>query len=71
MKVSVDLTKCRGHALCLGIAPEAFDFDDLEEHSIVREGAELVSADLLLAAARECPERAISVEEDTAGGSAG
>jgi ferredoxin len=63
VKVSIDSTRCRGHALCLGLAPEAFEFLDLEDRSIVREGAEHVPVDLLLAAARECPERAITVEE--------
>jgi ferredoxin len=65
MKVSIDPERCRGHALCLGIAPEAFEFLDLEDRSIVRDGASTqVSLDLLRTAARECPERAISVEEE-------
>ncbi len=64
MKVSIDPTRCRGHALCLAHAPEAFEFLDLEDRSVVRDGAEHVPADVLLAAARECPERAITVEEE-------
>jgi ferredoxin len=64
MRVSIDPTRCRGHALCLGIAPDAFEFLDLEDRSAVRDGAEHVPVDVLLAAARECPERAITVEEE-------
>ena len=64
MKVSIDPTRCRGHALCLGLAPAAFEFLDLEDRSVVRAGAEDVPVDVLLAAARECPERAITVEEE-------
>ncbi|HMG43285.1 MAG TPA: ferredoxin [Acidimicrobiales bacterium] len=69
MKVSIDATRCRGHALCLGRAPEAFEFLDLEDRSVVRDGAEaLVSEDDFLAAARECPERAIVVDLNGADG---
>lgn len=64
MKVSIDPTRCRGHALCLGIAPDAFEFLDLEDRSVVRKGVENVPVDVLLTAARECPERAITVEEE-------
>lgn len=65
MKVWIDPSKCRGHALCLTWAPEAFEFIDLEDRSVVKEGAEkTVSAETFLAAARECPERAIIVELD-------
>jgi len=71
MKVWVDPTKCRGHALCVGNAPEAFEFIDLEDRAVVRAGAESTSEpEVFLSAARECPERAIIVElEDGPGGS--
>ncbi|MGE3329071.1 MAG: ferredoxin [Acidimicrobiia bacterium] len=65
MKVWVDPSKCRGHALCLTWAPEAFEFIDLEDRSVVKEGAEkTVPVETFLSAARECPERAIIVELD-------
>jgi ferredoxin len=65
MRVYVDPVKCRGHALCLGRAPEAFEFLDLEDRSVVRDGAiGVVPAEVFRAAARECPERAIVIEED-------
>jgi ferredoxin len=63
MKVHVDPARCRGHALCVGRAPEAFEFIDLEDRSIVRNGAlALIPPEVFVAAARECPERAIIVE---------
>ena len=72
MKVHVDAGRCRGHALCYGAAPEAFDFLDLEDRAVVREGAVGTVADeVFIAAARECPERAIIIEsDDNAGGKA-
>lgn len=69
MRVHVDGSKCRGHALCFSRAPEAFDFLDLEDRAVVREGAVgSVPEEVFLAAARECPERAIAVELDGEGG---
>jgi ferredoxin len=65
MKVWIDPSKCRGHALCLTHAPDAFEFIDLEDRSVVKEGADkTVSVEVFLAAARECPEQAIIVELD-------
>jgi ferredoxin len=65
MKVWVDPEKCRGHALCITNAPEAFEFINLEDRSVVIEGAEAtVPLAVFEAAARECPERAIIIERD-------
>jgi ferredoxin len=69
MRVWVDETKCRGHALCLRGAPEAFGFEDLEDHAFVRDGAVGSVPDaVFLKAASECPERAIVVESQTSEG---
>ena len=70
MRVQIDPSRCRGHALCVGRAPDAFDFLDLEDRAVVRDGAQgVVPDDVFLAAARECPERAIIIEsEDGQGG---
>jgi ferredoxin len=66
MKVWVDPERCRGHALCLTHAPEAFEFIDLEDRSTVIDGAvDTVPLEVFRVAARECPERAIVIEEDT------
>jgi ferredoxin len=61
MRVTVDDERCQGHARCWAISPEVFELDD-EGHSIV------VQADVppelertAREAARNCPERAISI----------
>jgi ferredoxin len=65
MKVWVDPDMCRGHALCLMHAPEAFEFIDLEDRAQVIEGAvDTVPLAVFRAAAGECPERAIKIELD-------
>jgi ferredoxin len=64
MKVWVDASKCRGHAMCLTYAPDGFEFIDLEDRSVVRDGAVgTVPREAFEAAARECPERAIVIED--------
>jgi ferredoxin len=64
VKVWVDAEKCRGHALCLTHAPDGFEFIDLEDRSVVRDGAaDHVPRAQFEAAARECPERAIVIED--------
>ena len=64
MKVWVDPARCRGHALCLSHAPEAFEFIDLEDRSVVIEGAaDRVALEVFQTAAKNCPERAIVIDE--------
>lgn len=63
MKVVVDPARCRGHARCLAIAPDAFEFLELEDRSVaVDEAVEQVGIATLRAAEVECPEQAITVE---------
>jgi ferredoxin len=63
MKVTVDPDRCRGHALCLTHAPEGFEFIDIEDRSVVIEGAESrVALEAFETAASECPERAITID---------
>lgn len=65
MKVQIDRERCRGHARCLDIAPDAFDFIDEEDRAIVvDDGVARSSIADLLDAQLECPEQAISVETD-------
>jgi ferredoxin len=60
--VSVDRSRCAGHAVCLIHAPTIFDVDD-EGYSVVLDET---PADIESAHRAEinCPERAIRVEED-------
>jgi ferredoxin len=63
MKVQVDPQRCRGHARCVGLAPEAFHFLDLEDRADADNDAiDRVDIALLLEAEQECPERAITVD---------
>jgi ferredoxin len=67
MKVHIDQSRCRGHARCLDIAPDAFDFIDEEDRAfVVDDGVRRTSIADLLDAQLECPEQAISVEDDNA-----
>lgn len=63
MKVQIDQQRCHGHARCLDIAPDAFDFIDEEDRAIVvDDGVRRTTSELLLEARDECPELAISVD---------
>lgn len=63
MKVWVDSSRCRGHARCVALAPEAFEFLDVEDRSVARPDVlSRVSISVLREAENECPERAITVE---------
>jgi ferredoxin len=65
MKVQIDQQRCRGHARCLDIAPDAFDFLDDEDRAIVVEdGVSRTSSAALIEAQEECPEQAICVDSD-------
>jgi ferredoxin len=63
MKVQIDEQRCRGHARCLDIAPDAFDFIDEEDRAIVvDDGVRRTDVAALIEAQEECPEQAIHVE---------
>ena len=57
---------CQGHARCIALAPETFDFDD-EGYAFVIPGCEVVTverADSVRRAVENCPEAAIVLDED-------
>lgn len=64
MKVRVDRAVCVGHGRCYELAPEVFGEDErghcLIEREEVRPGLERQAR----AAAQNCPEKAIAVEDD-------
>jgi ferredoxin len=67
MKVQVDPLRCRGHARCVDLAPEAFEFLDLEDRAeVIHDAVDRVDLALLLEAEQECPERAITVDREEA-----
>ncbi|MEB4209759.1 ferredoxin [Mycobacterium sp. 94-17] len=60
MKLHVDPGLCQGHARCLMLVPEAFDFDDENDLAVVKsENIDSVPKDRLEHAVESCPERAI------------
>jgi ferredoxin len=65
VRVRVDAEKCQGHNRCYAIAPELFDVDDYgyateRNDGVVPAGME----EQARMAASNCPEYAITVEED-------
>jgi ferredoxin len=61
MKVSVDPDLCQGHARCWQICPDVFDLDDEGHASVVVTDVPDDLAEKVREAARNCPERAITV----------
>lgn len=64
--VSVDSSRCQGHARCFAFAPEVFDFDD-EGYAFVPHDKSRYDElpDDVGQAVANCPERAIMVSEGT------
>ena len=65
MKVHVDSSKCQGHNRCIALTADLFDVDDLGNAHELNDGVvpkEL--AGMAQLAVDNCPERAISLEEE-------
>lgn len=61
MQVSVDMTLCEGHGVCMLAAPSVFDLDD-EDNLIVLDGRPTHEAHAaVLEAINLCPKRAIAI----------
>jgi ferredoxin len=63
MRIEVDVTECRGYAICVGIAPEYFELD---EEGLVRTFSAEVAPqdeDRVREAATSCPTLAIRVSD--------
>lgn len=63
MKILLDESACQGHGRCYEIAPEVFTDDDRGHCRLVAADVSGRLADLASAAARACPEDAITVED--------
>lgn len=65
MRVSVDMTRCQGHACCYEFAPELFTVDD-SGYSTIGTGKLVPPGQEEKArfAIKSCPERALSITED-------
>ena len=65
-KVKVDSEKCQGHNRCYAMAPGMFKVDDLGYATARGDGELKNEKDIELAerAVANCPERAISIEDE-------
>jgi ferredoxin len=65
MKVHVDEDRCEGHGRCYALAPAVFEPDDLGNAQVVGDGTVAPGEeDRARLAAANCPELAITIEED-------
>lgn len=65
MRVRVDEERCEGHGRCYALAPELFEPDEIGNAVVVGDGVVPAgSEDRARLAAENCPERAVTVEED-------
>lgn len=62
MKVSIDTSKCQGHARCWEIAPEIFELDDEGYGTVLLDEVPAKLEAKALDAVQNCPERAITAE---------
>lgn len=65
MKITVDRTKCDGHGKCVQVAPKVFKLD--EKFISVVADARGDTDEKILLAAKVCPTKAISLEEEEGG----
>jgi len=61
MKVTVDAELCQGHARCWDLCPEVFDLDDEGYAYVTLAEVPPELEDKARQAARNCPERAITL----------
>jgi ferredoxin len=64
MRVTIDESRCEGHARCVARAPELFDVDDEGNSFVLRDDVDASLQDAALSAVDACPERAISLLQD-------
>jgi ferredoxin len=65
MKITVDRTKCEGYAKCVQATPKVFKLDKTMIAEVINPKGE--SDEKILLAAKICPTKAISLEEEGTG----
>ena len=63
--VEIDAARCSGHGRCYTLAEDYFEPDDEGFPVILHPVADGPAGETLLAAVRNCPERAIRVDDGT------
>lgn len=64
MKVSLDRSKCSGHAQCYVVDPDLFPIDDDGYSTLVEHSVEPGDEPATRAGVAACPERALIIEDD-------
>lgn len=62
MKITVDWDLCESNAVCVGMAPDAFDLDDNDQLLILLDEVPENRVVELRQVAASCPKAAISIE---------
>jgi ferredoxin len=65
MKIRIDKAKCVGNARCAAIAGDLYPLDDDGYIAVTEIDVPAGSEDVARRGARACPERIITVEDDT------
>jgi ferredoxin len=65
MKIAVDRTKCEGYAKCIQATPKVFKLDKTMIAEVIDPKGD--SDEKILLAAKICPTKAISLEEEETG----
>ena len=65
MKITVDRTKCEGYAKCLQVTPKVFKLDAKMIAEVIDPKGD--SDEKILFAAKLCPTKAITLEEEGSG----
>lgn len=64
MRITVDMSLCRGYAICVGLAPEHFEIDDAGDLVVTRSEVPPENEDAVRESAMICPMQAILLTED-------
>jgi ferredoxin len=65
MKITIDRTKCEGYAKCIQVSPKVFKLDAKMIAEVIDASAD--TDEKILFAAKLCPTKAISLEEEGTG----
>ena len=65
MKITIDRTKCEGYAKCIQVSPKVFKLDAKMTAEVIDPKAD--TDEKILFAAKLCPTKAISLEEEETG----
>ena len=65
MKITIDRTKCEGYAKCIQASPKVFKLDTKMIAEVIDPKAD--TDDKIVLAAKICPTKAISLEEEGTG----